>query len=66
MTIYERTQFEPGEAGARDLLIAAALNELIETGELELPGEVEGATLTADEVRSWIEPALEALGADEG
>ncbi len=66
VTIYERTQFEPGEAGARDLLIAAALNELIETGELELPGEVEGATLTADEVRSWIEPALEALGADEG
>ena len=66
VTIYERTQFEPGEAGVRDLLLAATLDELLESGELELPGEVEGATLTAADVTGWLAPALEAIAGAEG
>ena len=66
VTLYERTQFEPGESGERDLLLASTLNELIETGELELPEEFDGATLTADVVGEWLAPAREALAALEG
>ena len=66
VTLYERTQFEPGEAGERDLLLASTLNELIETGEIELPESFDGATLTADTVAEWLAPAREALAALEG
>lgn len=66
VTLYERTQFEAGDAGIRDQLVAATLNELIETGELELPGEVEAATLTAADVTSWLAPALGTIASAEG
>jgi mono/diheme cytochrome c family protein len=66
VTLYERTQLEPGAIAERDVLLAGALNELLETGELELPEEVDGASLTAAEVGRWLEPAREALAALEG
>lgn len=66
VTLYERTQFEPGEAGTRDLLVAMTLDELLEAGELELPESVEGASLTAEDVTDWISPALEAIAGEEG
>jgi len=66
VTLYERTQFEAGEAGVRDLLLAGVLDELVETGELELPEMVEGASLTAADVTEWIAPALESIASVEG
>ncbi len=75
VTLYERTQFEPGDAGERDLLLAEQLNLMIETGELQealaadgidIHDEFEGDTLTADIVASWLAPAREALVEAEG
>ena len=66
VTLYERAEFEPGEAGVRDILLAATLDELLETGELELPEDVEAATLTAADVTGWLAPALEAIASVEG
>ena len=66
VTMYERTQFHPGEPGVIDLEIATALNELIETGELELPESFDGATLTAQEVSAWLQPAIAAVRGEGG
>ncbi len=67
VALYVRTQFHNDEfGGERDLELVPVLNELIETGEIELPESFEGASLTADDVASWIAPAREALAALEG
>jgi len=65
VTLYERTQFEPGEIADEDLAVAAALTELLETGEIDLHIEFEGADLTAEDVAGWLAPARAAL-AEEG
>lgn len=75
VTLYERTQFEPGDAGERDLQLAEQLDLMLETGELQealaendidLDAEIDAATLTPEIVASWVEPAREALAATEG
>ena len=66
VTLFERTQFEPGDEAERDLAIAASLTELIETGELELPESYDAATINSDEVLEWIEPAVAELTEEEG
>ncbi len=75
VTLYERTQFEPGEGGERDLLLAEQLNLMLETGEwaealavdgIDIHDEFAGADLTAETVASWLQPARDALAAAEG
>ncbi|MGI9605240.1 MAG: hypothetical protein ACR2P0_03790 [Acidimicrobiales bacterium] len=75
VTLYERTHFEPGDAGDRDELLAEQLNLMIETGELDaaladegidLHGEFEAAGLTADDVTAWLAPARAQLTSEEG
>lgn len=66
VTLYERTQFEPGEVADGDLAVAAALTELIETGGFELPESYDAATINAEEVRGWFVPAVAALIEAEG
>jgi len=65
VTLYERTQFEPGELANEDLALAAALTELLETGEMDLHIEFEGAILKAEDVAEWLAPAR-AVIAEEG
>ncbi|NNC80239.1 MAG: c-type cytochrome [Acidimicrobiales bacterium] len=64
VTLYERTQFEPGDVATEDLAVAAALTELLETGEIDLQIDFDGATLTAADVASWLAPAREAVAAE--
>ena len=71
VTLYERTQLEAGEEAERDLALAEMLDLLIETGGfdetgIDIHGEFDGATLTADDVTAWLAPAREAIAAAEG
>jgi mono/diheme cytochrome c family protein len=64
VTLYERTQFEPGDIATDDLALAEVLNELLDTGEIDLHIEFEGADLTAEDVAGWLAPARAVLSAE--
>ena len=76
VTLYERTQLEPDEEAAeRDLLLAEQVDLMIETGELQtiladsdldLHDVRDAASLTAADIAAYLQPAREALIADEG
>lgn len=75
VTLFERTQFEPGEAAERDLQLAEQINLMLETGELEglleedgldIFDVLDGASVTSAEIAAYLAPAREALIAEEG
>jgi len=76
VTLFERTQFEPGDdAAERDFQLAEQVNLMIETGDLEVLLEedglnihdiLDGETVTPDQISAYLAPAREALIAEEG
>lgn len=75
VVLYERTQLEPDEEAAeRDLQLTAAMDELLESGELEeilaengqSIHDVLTADATAADIAAYLEPARAALISDEG
>ncbi len=76
VTLFERTQFDPDEDLAiRDLELTEQMNLMIETGELEPLLAAEGLNihdildpegLTPEIVNAYLQPARDALAAQEG
>ena len=74
VTLYERTQLEPDEdIAAEELLLAEAMNLLLETGELEgmleedglnIHDVLDGQNVTSEQIAEYLEPAREAIAAE--
>lgn len=75
VSLFERTQFDPGDDFAlRDLELAEQMNLMIETGELEGILAADGLSLddipdpnglTAADVNAYLDPVREALAGEE-
>ncbi len=74
VTLFERTQLEPDEEiAAEELLLAEAMNLLIETGELDgmleeeglsIEDIIDGQSVTSEQIAEYLEPAREAIAAE--
>ena len=74
VTLYERTQLEPDEdTAAEELLLAEAMNLLLETGELEgmleenglsIEDILDGQAVTSEQIAEYLAPAREAIAAE--
>ena len=74
VTLYERTQLEPDEdTAAEELLLAEAMNLLLETGELEgmleengldIHDVLDGQTVTSEQIAEYLAPAREAIAGE--
>jgi len=72
--LYERTQLEPDEdTAAEELLLAEAMNLLLETGELEgmleenglsIEDILDGQAVTSEQIAEYLAPAREAIAAE--